>query len=229
MLRAVLFDLDDTLYRELDFVASALDAVARAASDLVPFAQLSATLRVVLAEEGRGRTIDEALRRCGVADDVVAARVPALVAVYRGHRPEHLMLHGDAARCLRAMRASGLVLGVVTDGDPRVQRAKVAALGLGSRVEILRYTWDAGAAHQKPHPDAYQPALSHLASLGIAPRDTMYVGDNPTKDFVGARALGMRTVRLRRGPHAALEVPPALEADVSITSLDALIARVQAA
>jgi putative hydrolase of the HAD superfamily len=143
--------------------------------------------------------------------------------VYRTHTPS-ITLFPDAVRCLAALRDAGLVLGLVTDGDPEVQRAKVAALGLRGVFEVERYSWDAGAALQKPHASAFEPALAALAALRIRARDLAYVGDNPTKDFVGARALGLTTLRLRRGPHAAVRVSRALDADHSITSLDELSA-----
>jgi putative hydrolase of the HAD superfamily len=225
MLGAVLFDLDDTLYRELDFVESALDAVALEAAEVLdlPAATLGRAFRDVLAERGRGRTVDEALLRCGVSPERTAALVPSLVATYRAHRPPALALHDDAARCLEVLRERGIALGLVTDGDPRVQRAKVAALGLERWLGVLRFTWDAGAERQKPHADAYRPALDWLAARGIAPAEVAYVGDNPAKDFAGARALGLATVRLLRGPHAGIVASREDDADVSLTTLEQLV------
>ena len=51
----------------------------------------------------------------------------------------------------------------------------------------------------KPNPKLYQRACEEV---GVQPRETMYVGDNPTQDVDPANALGMITVHVRRGRHA---------------------------
>jgi putative hydrolase of the HAD superfamily len=230
VLRAILFDLDDTLYPELDFVGSGFDAVASSAarSLSIDASCLRAELDAALATHGRGHTIEHALAALGIEGDRIARVLPTLVHAYRSHRPE-LTLFPDAARCLDAAEAARIVTGLVTDGDPTVQRAKVQALGLRGRFVVERYTWDAGPTLQKPHASAYVPALVALASRGIGAGEAIYVGDNPTKDFVGARALGLRTMRVRRGPHAGSCVPSCLDADETVESLDVLTSRVQAA
>ena len=230
MLRAILFDLDDTLYRERDFVASGFDAVAASAAETlgVETQRVRDALERALATHGRGHTIDRALASLGIEPARVAQVVPSLVHVYRSHRPR-LQLLPDAARCLDALERAGLAMGLVTDGDPSVQRRKVDALGLHGRFVVERYTWDAGAALQKPHASAFEPAIEALARRGLHPDETLYVGDNPTKDFVGARALGLRTLRVLRGPHAETAVPERLEADEVVDTLDAVSRRVQAA
>jgi putative hydrolase of the HAD superfamily len=149
----------------------------------------------------------------------VAQALPSLVHAYRSHRPR-LHLLPDAARCLDALERAGIAMGLVTDGDPSVQRSKVDALGLHGRFVVERYTWDAGAALQKPHASAFEPALEVLARLGLHANETLYVGDNPTKDFVGARALG---------PYAETTVPERFEADEVVDTLDVVSRRVQGA
>jgi putative hydrolase of the HAD superfamily len=218
VLRAILFDLDDTLYPELDFARSAMAAVAAGVEERwgVPAAAARVALDRALEVHGRGHTIDRALDALGVAYD--GAAIAALVAAYRAHRPQ-LALHPDAARALDRLRARGVRLAVVTDGDPAVQRAKAAALALERWMSHLRFTWDDGREHEKPHRRAFDPAL---AALGVDGAQAAYVGDNPAKDFVGARALGLATVRVLRGPHREAVARPGHEAAVDIASLDDL-------
>src|SRR5258708_9088219 len=161
VVRAVLFDLDDTLYPELDFVRSAMAAVAAAleARHGVPAPAAQAALDRALAVHGRGRTIDRALDELGIAHG--DALIAELVPTYRTH-PPRLTLHADAARALDRLRGRGLLLGLVSDGDPAVQRAKAAALGLARWMSHLRFTWDDGAERQKPHPAAFRAALDAL-------------------------------------------------------------------
>ena len=218
VLRAVLFDLDDTLYPEIDFARSGFAAVAAAleARFAVPAGTARAALAAALDAHGRGQTIDRALAALGIA--VAPGLIGELVAVYRSHAPR-LALHPDAIRALDRLRRRGLALGVVTDGDPAVQRAKAAALDLARWIGHLRCTWDDGAERQKPHPQAFTRAL---AALHVAGDEAAYVGDNPAKDFVGARGLGLHTVRLRRGPHGDAVAAAGHAAAVDIASLDEL-------
>jgi putative hydrolase of the HAD superfamily len=218
VLRAVLFDLDDTLYPELDFVRSAMSAVAEAIEARYGVAATSAraALDHALNTHGRGRTIDLALDALGIERS--GALIAELVAVYRAHAPR-LSLHPDAARALVRLSGRGLLLGLITDGDPAVQRAKAKALELERWMRHLRFTWDDGPSRQKPHPEAFRGALE---ALGVAGHEAAYVGDNPTKDFIGARALGLRTIRLLRGPFRDLAAAPGCEPAIEIESHDDL-------
>ena len=216
--RAVLFDLDDTLYRELDFVESAFREVAGALGQCagVPGPQAHAAPADAFVRFGRDRTINRAVEALGLAPSLV----PELVRVYRSHAPAGLQLHSDATRVLDRLATQGVRLGLVTDGDPAVQRSKARALGLARWLAVMRFTWDEGAERQKPHARAFLPALE---ALGLAGDEVVYVGDNPAKDFVGARALGMYTVRVLRGPHA-LDVPASgYDADLTLDTLDAFM------
>jgi putative hydrolase of the HAD superfamily len=53
----------------------------------------------------------------------------------------------------------------------------------------------------------------------VHPDEVIYIGDNPHKDFVGIKPLGFRTVRIMRGNHRHVEMPPEYEADHRISSL----------
>jgi putative hydrolase of the HAD superfamily len=94
--RAVIFDLDDTLYREHDYVRSGFAAVSRhLADDAVYPALLDEWER-----HGRGRVFDAVVARFGIAVEVAE-----LVSVYREHEPE-LALYPDAERALTRLAAA---------------------------------------------------------------------------------------------------------------------------
>src|SRR5262249_51308558 len=128
-------------------------------------------------------------------------------------------LYPDAERALR--RLEGTLVGVLTDGMAAVQRRKLRALGLDRRVPCIVVSDDYGLDCWKPSPVPYRAALEQL---GVAAGQAVYVGDNPAKDFIGARALGIATVRVRRpvGDHSGTVLDAAHEADVTIASLDEL-------
>lgn len=216
--RAILFDLDDTLYLEHDYVRSGFAAVARRVSSL-PGApgedELSAAFEGEWRRNGRGHVFDAVIDRLGVS-----VPVAELVEIYRSHEPA-LSLYPDAERALARLEASETRFGILTDGMAKVQRRKLKALGLDRRVPCIVISDDYGLDASKPSPIPYQIALEQL---GVPAAGTVYVGDNPHKDFVGARALGMATVRVRRpgGDHAHTVLDPAHEADRDISLLDEL-------
>ncbi len=189
-MKAVIFDLDQTLYPEADFVRSGFRAVAEhlAARCGGSAAALAEEMESILWSEGRGRVFDLLHARHGWAARVAPE---ALLHLYRTHVPG-LRMHADAAELLADLRGP---LGLVTDGHPTTQHNKIAALGLGVRFSAIVCTADIGVHAAKPAPIGFRVCLERL---GVAPEDAAYVGDDAAKDFTAPRALGMRTVRVAR-------------------------------
>lgn len=213
--RCVAFDIDDTLYLERDYVQSgfeALDALVRERFGAAGFAKRA----WAAFERGvRGTTFDVALAECGVAAS--PEEIAALVAAYRAHRPK-IVLQADAVECLAAL-AGRVRMAVVSDGPLAAQQSKAAALGLAQWCEPILLTEALGPGLGKPHPAAFE-AIEQ--ATGMRGQQCLYVADNPAKDFQGPRALGWRTIRIRRplGLHFAV-AEPALW-DVELASLDKL-------
>ena len=204
---AVTVDLDDTLFPHAAYLDGAWRAVAAAAVGSGVDADVAEVLRIALSEvaaEGsdRGRIIDRALHRCGLA----GALVPGLVDAFLAHRPVHLELHGGVADALLRLRER-FPVAIVTDGNPRSQRAKIAALGLESMVDTIVVSDELGGRHhRKPSPT---PLLAALDRFGVAPDAAVHVGDRPSKDTAGAIAAGMRAIRVRSGEYAGQPDEPA--------------------
>ncbi len=215
----VVFDLDDTLYLERDFVRSGFRAVDRwLASEHAALGLFEIAWRLFEAGE-RGRIFDQALPHLGVAAE--PPLIQRLVAVYRDHEPEIALLP-EAADLLAWLRGR-CPLALLTDGDEATQRRKVRALGLEDYCRPIVYTDALGRAHWKPSPKGF---LSIQRRFGLPPERFVYVGDNPARDFRAARTLGWRTVRIRHpgGRHAGASAASALdEADRTITRLADLV------
>jgi putative hydrolase of the HAD superfamily len=201
--RAVVLDLDDTLYPEAAYVRSGFRAVAARAQETlgVPAGEAEAEL-VALFEQGvRGDTFDRWLAARGLGGGSV---VGDLVATYRAHEPD-IDPFPDAAPLVGRLRAGGSAVGLLSDGDPAVQGAKLEALGLRDAFDAIVITGELGPDAGKPSPRGFEEVLRRLGST--PPGDAVYVSDNPAKDFLGARRAGMRSIRVRRagGIYAALE------------------------
>lgn len=217
MLKAVIFDLDDTLYEEAAYVAQALEHASEYLAGRLGAPSQKAALHrrmlELLERDGRGRIFDVICGETGAA-----VSVEELVRVYRSTKPV-LKLYPDAEEILRRLSERGIRTGLITDGCSRVQHEKVAALGLDRRLDCVVVTDDYGMA--KPQTAVYEKCLF---ALGCAAPEAAYVGDNPRKDFIGAKALGMETFRIvrRSGMHMRDEVEPEREAAHRIAALTGL-------
>lgn len=189
-MRAVIFDLDQTLYPEADFVRSGFRAVAAHLAERCggSAATLVEEMESILWAEGRGRVFDLLHAKHGWGARVAPE---TLLHLYRTHVPE-LRMHADAAELLPQLTVP---LGLVTDGHPTAQHRKIAALGLATRFAAIVCIGDLGSQAAKPAATGFRVCLERL---GVAPGEAVYVGDDVAKDFAGPRALGMRTVRVAR-------------------------------
>jgi len=86
-------------------------------------------------------------------------------------------------------------LGIVTNGDKRVQRLKVKKSGLENFFQSVVVSGDFGLTVAKPDPE---PFLQALRSLNVPPSATVMVGNDQVNDVHGAAMLGMRTVWVNR-------------------------------
>ena len=111
--------------------------------------------------------------------------------IYRFQEPE-IHLYEGVENLLRQLRNKGFLLGVITDGRPEGQRAKIKALGLESLVDYIIVTDELGGAeYRKPNPRAFETMKE---KLGVEYSEMCYVGDNIKKDFVAPEKLGMRSI-----------------------------------
>jgi len=206
--RAVVVDLDDTIYPQAAYLRGAAAAVGAAAAHRgLDGDAVTRALEVELnAGSDRGGTVDRALAACGLAPEEVATVLPALVQAFLHHRPDRLPLYPGAAEALAALRAR-YPLACLTDGNPLIQRAKLAATGIGQAVDAVVVTDELGGRHvRKPHP----VGLLHAAHLlEVPPECVVMIGDRPAKDVAVAAAVGAMSVRVRTGEYAHAHDEPA--------------------
>jgi putative hydrolase of the HAD superfamily len=228
-------DLDDTLYPQADYLASAAAAVGAAAeaAGLDGAAVHAALWHELAAGSDTGGTIDRALLAVGVPAAHVPGHVPALVAAFTGHTPPRLTPYPGVDDALRALAATA-PLACLTDGHPAIQAAKLAATGLQPLLPVVVVT-DAlgGRPVRKPHPAGL---LAVATRLGVPADRLLVIGDRPGKDVAVAAAVGARAIRVRQGEYAvapdeprgwavADSFPAAAELALAVLGSGALIAR----
>jgi putative hydrolase of the HAD superfamily len=148
-----------------------------------------------IAAEGtdRGRIIDRALEAVGAA----SVDVGPLVEAFRMFDLPTLVPYFGVRDGLETL-ARCVPIALVTDGDPRIQEAKLRALELDDAFSLVLVSDTLGREFRKPHPASL---LEAARRLGIAPEECIYVGDRPDKDVAAANAAGMRAVRVRSGEY----------------------------
>lgn len=210
----LVFDLDDTLYLERDFAFSGFAAVGRhLASDYgIDGEVFAARCRDLFDAGERGRVFDRALTPHSLSPD--NQTLATLVEVYRNHHPD-ITLCRDARDYLLGHPGP---FGLITDGLEATQLLKIDALGLGNWIKTILPTGRWGTEFAKPHPRAFIEIERQAVTRSV------YVADNPAKDFVTPKARGWLTVAiLREGRvHTAPAPDAAHQADATITSLDEL-------
>ena len=188
----IVFDMDDTLYPEADFVRSGHRAVAERVWQELRV-DIEPELRRRFAAGQRGDLMSAALAAlCVDAPQDYVGRV--LVSVYREHVPA-IRPYVETVPVLTELRARGHRLALLSDGWAEVQRRKLAALGLAGLFDEIVITDELGRDAWKPSPVGFERILG---ALGVAGESAMYVSDNPNKDFAGPHRMGMRTVRIVR-------------------------------
>jgi putative hydrolase of the HAD superfamily len=199
---AVLFDLDDTLYDQREWLDGAWRTVAQIGVPGIEEERFFDALRSVAAEgSDRGRIIDRAL----AALDRAAVPVTPYVTAFRNFRPSVLSPYPGVGDCLREL-AAAVPLGLVTDGDPSLQASKLHALGMEPCFDVVIYSDELdGRSARKP---AAAPFAAALGALGVVAENAVFVGDRPDKDVAGAVAAGMRAIRVLTGEYRGDESDP---------------------
>jgi putative hydrolase of the HAD superfamily len=142
----------------------------------------------------RGDIIDRALVLVGRSDVAVAP----LLTAFRSHTRARLVPFPGVIEAIDSLRGR-VALGLVTDGDPVIQRAKLRALGLESAFDVVVFGDELGREHRKPSPVGL---LAAIVALGVDASSTVVVGDRPSTDIAAADAAGMRAIRVRTGEYA---------------------------
>lgn len=176
-IKGVIFDLDDTLYSEKEYVKSGYKAVSN---------YLGGEYEDKLWDffEAGKPAIDELLKELGRENEKAE-----VLNVYRSHKPDiHAYL--GVAEIIAELKAKGSKVGIITDGRPEGQRNKLDALGLD--VDDVIITDELGGIQfRKPCDIAFRIMATRWR---LNPADIVYVGDNPVKDFQAPQQLGMRSI-----------------------------------
>ena len=122
------------------------------------------------------------------------SNVGEAVEAHSNLMPEMVKLNPRTEQMLRRFRAEAIQVGVVTNGGTTVQWGKLRNTGIADLVTACVVSEEFGA--RKPDPSIFVHALE---LIGASPESTLFVGDNPEDDIVGADSVGMSTAWISLG------------------------------
>jgi putative hydrolase of the HAD superfamily len=204
----VVFDIDDTLYLERDYVLSAFRAVGIWAERWLAIDGFGEACWAEFDSGRRSTIFNRALASFGI--EPTPELISGLVELYRTHEP-CIQLAPDGSRMLSEI-SGRYPIAVVSDGPLASQSRKADALGLRAIASPVILTEIFGHQFCKPHTRAFKEVAA-----AVSAEHYVYVADNPAKDFIAPCDLGWTTIRVRRfgGLHYSVETlagaPPDFE------------------
>ena len=195
MKKAVIFDLDDTLISEDEYIRSGFTAVSQFLRDMYGWDErMTARQLYDLYLEDPKNVFNRLLS----AHDIRYKdnEIMELVEVYREHTPE-VHFYPDVRPAITTLKNRGIKLGLLSDGYAVTQRKKLTVLGAnGKRLfDKIIITDELGRDYWKPDP---RPFIMMKEAFLADWTDMVYVGDNPEKDFFIGRDFPIMTVRVMR-------------------------------
>ena len=213
----LIFDLDDTLYDEINYVKSGFKEVSihifkkHSINKIDSFEFMMNELN----EKGRGKVFNALLEEYGIYNK---KNLMKCIKVYREHRPK-IDLEQDIFNALAKLNKKYSTY-LVTDGNKIVQKNKVEALGIENLFKKIFITHRFGLKNAKPSLYCFE-IIKKIERCNWS--DLIYIGDNPQKDFVNLNKVGAKTARILNGSYRYYKPKKGYEAQVSYKNIRALL------
>lgn len=203
MIRAVIFDLDNTL---LDFIkmkenaiSAAVDSMIEAGLEIDPKQAYDEIMHLYKTKGWENQEVfNDFLKKW--AGRVDYKYLAAGIVAYRRAREASLMLYPNVQRTLIALAKMGIKLAVVSDAPSREAWLRIFYLNLHHLFDLVLTFDDIGS--RKPSPRGFEMVLK---KLNLDAGEVLMVGDWPERDMVGASKLGIRTIYARYGDTSRTE------------------------
>ena len=217
MIKLVIFDLDDTLYDEIEYCKSGLHAVSQCLAQTHPILRHEEFFQAFWTQFTLGntkKTFDTALQSLSVPTDRTLIR--SLIEVYRQHRPDITL--PEQSRQLLDYCKENYTLALLSDGFLPAQQLKAQVLEIEHYFDCIIYTESLGRQHWKPSTLGFEKILE---KLNFPPEQAVYISDNLKKDFIAPNKLGFAASIHFIRPHQIHKDPaPSKKANPTHTAKD---------
>lgn len=197
MITTVIFDMDDTLYDEIDYCKSGFTATAKyivdnfKAPEKLTTEEVFNALWIEFNTGNQKKTFNAALEKLEIQYDTNT--IKSLISVYREHNPAITL--PQQSKCILDELSQKYQLALLSDGFLPAQRLKIGALGIEKYFKIIICTEELGRQFWKPSPVGFQKIIENFHENA---ENCTYVADNAEKDFIAPNELGMQTIQLIR-------------------------------
>lgn len=192
MAKVVIFDMDDTLFSEREFVRSGFYAVDRFLLEEFGFSDFFPKAWALFDSGERGRIFNQAL--IDIAEiESTEVLIRKMLSVYRAHLPS-IRLFDDAKWALEYY-STRVPLALVSDGYLQTQKNKANALGIDAFFQKIYFTDQWGEECWKPSTCAF---LKVEKGFNAHKDECVYISDNPKKDFIAPNQLGWDSIQIKR-------------------------------
>jgi FMN phosphatase YigB (HAD superfamily) len=184
-IKGIIFDLDDTLYDEKQYIKSGFKAVSE-------YLKVDDAADKMWAYYNAGeQAIDKYLYEIAQLE-----KKTECLMVYRNHMP-NITLSNNVGNLLVSLKEKGFKIGIITDGRPNGQHNKISALELDRIVDDVIVTDELGGEQfRKPCDIAFRIMQKRWR---IPFEQIIYLGDNVDKDFQAPKQLGMQYMLINNG------------------------------
>lgn len=179
-MKVVCFDLDDTLYKEIDYLHEGYRVIAHKLWGADWNRWYLQMIDWYMIGQNPFANI------CEIRKDI---SIDILLSIYR-YEVTELVLPLSEHKLLSRLKGIGIKLGIITDGRQVTQMNKIKALGLDRYFDEDMIIISESFGSEKPCEENYRYFMKKFQEC----KDFTYVGDNPQKDFVAANTLGWNTI-----------------------------------
>jgi putative hydrolase of the HAD superfamily len=212
--KVIIFDLDDTLYNEIDYVKSGFKEVSNFFSQKYDLDEeaLFCTMIKNLNLYGRGKVFDNTLSHFNIFSKT---NVKKSISLYRKHLP-NLNLPKESKKILQYYKALNVPMYLVTDGNKIMQYNKVKGLNIEKNFKKVFITHRYGVKNAKPSPYCF---IKIAEEENVKYSEVVYIGDNIKKDFVNIKALGFKTICVKNGMFKNAVMPKKYHAEIEVDNI----------
>lgn len=191
--KVIIFDLDDTLILEKDYVKSGFRVISKELKNQLNINSNEIYEKMMeLFKENSQMLFNRLLDYYDVGYN--KNRILKLIKIYREHKPT-INLLPDAKEILNYLFKNNYRMGIITDGYAITQRRKLEVLKIDKYFEYIIVTDELGRKNWKPSEVPYRLMKD---KMNIDFNEMIYVGDNPKKDFMSPNKLGMGSIQIVR-------------------------------
>ncbi len=221
MIKAILFDLDNTLLDFMQFKKETAKSAAKAMVEQgIPATEKEIYGKIFSVYQEKGieyqKTFYEVVAPYSLEPGQAERIQQAGIIAYLKRKFEVLKPYPEVKPTLEKLRKKGLKLGIVTDAPRNKAWQRLIMAGLENEFDfVITYN---DTMEFKPHPSPFKLALARLNDNAVSgsevsgfgtqnrkletePDEVLFVGDHPGKDVKGAKAMGMKTALAQYGQH----------------------------